>query len=293
MPESQSAVRLGLAAGLFALLALWEWRAPRREAARGGRWSGNLGLLAIDLIAVRLVAPTAAFGAALLAAQRGWGLLPLLGLPDWVAVLASIVALDLVIYTQHVVFHHVPLLWRLHRVHHADTALDVTTGVRFHPLEILCSLAIKVAAVLALGAPALAVVAFEVLLNAAAMFNHSNVALPPRLEAVARWFIVTPQMHAVHHSALRCETDSNFGFNLPWWDRLFGTYRATPAADDVVIGLPDFRDASERTLLRLLTQPFRRGSTSVQAAEDPDQGQDRNRHAEQPEQKISSHVSPL
>ena len=269
-PESQIAVRLGLAAGLFVLLALWEWCAPRREAGRGGRWSGNLGLLAVDLIAVRLVAPTAAVGAALLAAQHGWGLLPLLHVPYWAAVLASIVALDLVIYTQHVVFHHVPLLWRVHRVHHADTALDVTTGLRFHPVEILLSLAIKVAAVLALGAPALAVIVFEVLLNATAMLNHSNVALPQRLEPVARWLVVTPQMHEVHHSAERRETDSNFGFNLPWWDRLFGTYRARPAADEVVIGLPDFREASERTLLRLMTQPFRRGAMSVQAAEDPE-----------------------
>jgi sterol desaturase/sphingolipid hydroxylase (fatty acid hydroxylase superfamily) len=206
--------------------------------------------------------------------------------PYWPAVLVGIVALDLVIYAQHMAFHHVPVLWRLHRVHHADTELDVTTGLRFHPFEILLSLAIKVAAVLALGAPALAVVAFEVLLNATAMFNHSNVALPPRLEPLARWLVVTPQMHEVHHSADRRETDSNFGFNLPWWDRLFGTYRAAPAAGDdgVVIGLPDFREPAERTLLRLLTQPFRRGAASMQAAEGPDQQQDRNRHAEQPEQ---------
>jgi sterol desaturase/sphingolipid hydroxylase (fatty acid hydroxylase superfamily) len=287
-PESQIAIRLGAAAGLFALLALWEWRAPhrRREAGRGGRWFGNLGLLAVDMIAVRLIAPTAAVGAALLAAHNGWGLLPLLHVPYWPAVLVSIVALDLVIYAQHMAFHHVPVLWRLHRVHHADTELDVTTGLRFHPFEILLSLAIKVAAVLALGAPALAVVAFEVLLNATAMFNHSNVALPPRLEPLARWLVVTPQMHEVHHSADRRETDSNFGFNLPWWDRLFGTYRAAPAAGDdgVVIGLPDFREPAERTLLRLLTQPFRRGAASMQAAEGPDQQQDRNRHAEQPEQ---------
>jgi sterol desaturase/sphingolipid hydroxylase (fatty acid hydroxylase superfamily) len=257
-PETQIAVRLGLAAGLFALLALWEWRAPLRrlEAGRRSRWSGNLGLLIVDLVAVRLIAPTAAVWAALVAARHGWGLLPLLHVPYWPGAFASIVVLDLVIYAQHMAFHHVPVLWRLHRVHHADTELDVTTGLRFHPFEILLSLAVKVAAVLALGAPALAVIVFEVLLNATAMFNHSNVALPPRLEPFARWLVVTPQMHEVHHSALRHETDSNFGFNLPWWDRLFGTYRAAPAAD-VVIGLPDFRAPSERTLQRLLTQPFR------------------------------------
>ena len=294
-PETQIAVRLGLAAGLFALLALWEWRAPHRRhvAGRGSRWSGNLGLLAVDLIVVRLIAPTAAVGAALIAARNGWGLLPLLDVPYWPAVLTSIVALDLVIYAQHMAFHHVPVLWRVHRVHHADTELDVTTGLRFHPFEILLSLAIKVAAVLALGAPALAVVVFEVLLNATAMFNHSNVALPPRLEPLVRWLVVTPQMHEVHHSAERRETDSNFGFNLPWWDRLFGTYRAAPAADIVVIGLPAFRAASERKLLRLLTQPFRRAATSVQAAEGPDRQQDRFGHAEQPEQQTSSQVLPL
>ena len=281
-PESQIAIRLGVAAGLFALLALWEWHVPHRprETGWGGRWFGNLGLLAVDLIVVRLIAPAAAVGAALIAARNGWGLLPHLDVPYWPAVLVSIVVLDLVIYAQHMAFHHVPVLWRLHRVHHADTELDVTTGLRFHPLEILLSLAIKVAAVLALGAPALAVVVFEVLLNATAMFNHCNVALPHWLEPLARWLIVTPEMHEVHHSAERRETDSNFGFNLPWWDRLFGTYRAA-AASDVVIGLPDFREASERKLLRLLTQPFRRVVVSVQVAEGPDRQQE------------SSHVSPL
>ncbi|HXD44043.1 MAG TPA: sterol desaturase family protein [Pseudolabrys sp.] len=259
-PQVEIAVRLGAAVSLFAALALWEWRAPRRRlaAGRSGRWFGNLGLLAVDLVAVRFLTPTAAVGAALLAARNGWGLLPLLGVPLWPAAAVSVVALDLVVWAQHYVFHRVPLLWRLHRVHHADIDIDVTTGLRFHPLEILLSLVIKIAAVIALGAPAGAVVVFEVLLNATSMFNHSNVALPAWAEPAARWIIVTPQMHEVHHSVERGETDSNFGFNLPWWDRLFGTYRAKPAAGDkVVIGLPVFRDAPERTLLRLLTQPFR------------------------------------
>jgi sterol desaturase/sphingolipid hydroxylase (fatty acid hydroxylase superfamily) len=260
-PQAEIAVRLGIAATLFAALALWEWRAPRRRLAVGrwGRWFGNLGILAVDLVAVRLLVPTAAVGVALLAAERGWGLLPALGAPYWPAAILSVIALDLTIWAQHYVFHHVPVLWRLHRVHHADIEIDVSTGVRFHPLEIVVSLMIKMTAVAAIGAPAAAVVAFEVLLNATSMFNHSNVALPAWAEPLARWVIVTPQMHEVHHSAERAETDSNFGFNLPWWDRLFGTYRATPAAgDDVVIGLPVFRDARERKLLRLLTQPFRR-----------------------------------
>ncbi|MCF8478020.1 MAG: sterol desaturase family protein [Pseudolabrys sp.] len=263
-------------------MALWEWAAPRRHLAAGRRprWPGNLGILAIDIVAVRLLAPITAVGMALIAAEQGWGLFALLGLPYWAAFVLGVIALDLVIYTQHVVFHHVPLLWRLHRMHHADTDIDVTTGLRFHPLEILISLAIKIAAVAALGVPALAVVAFEVLLNATAMFNHSNVALPRWLDRPARWIIVTPQMHQVHHSIVRAETDSNFGFNLPWWDRMFGTYRAEPAAGErgLVIGLPVFRDVAERGILRLLTQPFRAGKRLVQAAENPNQRQDRQRN---------------
>jgi len=210
-------------------------------------------------VAVRLLVPATAVGVALIATTRGWGLIAMLGLPAWAAVVVGVIALDLVIYTQHVVFHHVPVLWRLHRMHHADLDIDVSTGVRFHPLEILLSLAIKMAAVLALGVPALAVLLFEVLLNATSMFNHSNVALPPRLEPIARWLVVTPQMHQVHHSIERAETDSNFGFNLPWWDRLFGTYRAKPAAGEerMTIGLPIFRNVAELAIVRLLTQPFR------------------------------------
>ncbi len=260
-PSLEIAVRVGCYAVVFAGMALWEWLAPRRRltVGRRRRWPGNLGILAIDIIAVRLLVPTAAVGVALIAAARGWGLFNLLGLPAWAAIPVGVVALDLVIYVQHVVFHHVPLLWRLHRMHHADLDIDVTTGVRFHPLEILLSLAIKMAAVLALGVPAPAVLIFEVLLNATSMFNHSNVALPPRLDTVARWIVVTPQMHQVHHSILRAETDSNFGFNLPWWDRLFGTYRAKPAAGEqgMTIGLPIFRDVAELRIMRLLTQPFR------------------------------------
>ncbi len=260
-PSLEIAVRAGAAAAVFACLVLWEWLAPRRRlnAGRRPRWPGNLGILAIDMVAVRLLVPTAAVGVALFAAARGWGLFPLLGLPGWAAIIAGVIALDLVIYAQHVVFHHVPVLWRLHRMHHADLDIDVTTGVRFHPLEILLSLAIKMVAVTVLGVPALAVLIFEVLLNATSMFNHSNVALPPRVEPVARWIVVTPQMHQVHHSAQRAETDSNFGFNLPWWDRLFGTYRAEPAAGerDMKIGLPIFRDVADSTVVHLLTQPFR------------------------------------
>jgi sterol desaturase/sphingolipid hydroxylase (fatty acid hydroxylase superfamily) len=260
-PSLEIAVRVASYAVVFAGMALWEWFAPRRTltVGRRPRWPGNLGILAADIIAVRLLVPTAAVGVALIAATRGWGLFNLAGLPAWAAVVIGVIALDFVIYTQHYVFHHVPAFWRLHRMHHADLDIDVTTGVRFHPLEILLSLAIKMAAVVALGIPALAVLIFEVLLNATSMFNHSNVALPPRLERIARWIVVTPQMHQVHHSIVRAETDSNFGFNLPWWDRLFGTYRARPAAGEqgVVIGLPIFRDPGELRLDRMLAQPFR------------------------------------
>jgi sterol desaturase/sphingolipid hydroxylase (fatty acid hydroxylase superfamily) len=260
-PSLEIVIRVGGAAVVFAAMALWEWFAPCRKLSigRSPRWLGNLGILAIDVIAVRLLVPTAAVGVALIAAERGWGLFPLLGLPAWAAIVAGVIALDLVIYTQHYVFHHVPALWRLHRMHHADLDIDVTTGVRFHPLEILLSLAIKMAAVVALGVPAIAVLVFEVLLNATSMFNHSNVALPPRLDVIARWIVVTPQMHQVHHSIERAETDSNFGFNLPWWDRLFGTYCAKPAAGEqgMTVGLPIFRDMAELRIVRLLTQPFR------------------------------------
>src|SRR5512141_3061256 len=262
MPVSfEIAVRVGCYVVVFASMALWEWWAPRRalRVGRSPRWPGNLGILAVDIVAVRLLVPTAAVGVALIAAERGWGLFNLIGLPEWAPILIGVIALDLIIYTQHVVFHHVPTLWRLHRMHHADLDIDVTTGVRFHPLEILLSLAIKMAMVAALGVPALAVLIFEVLLNATSMFNHSNVALPSWLEPIARWIVVTPQMHQVHHSIVRDETDSNFGFNLPWWDRLFGTYRAQPEAGHtgMTIGIPIFRDPGELRIDRMLTQPFR------------------------------------
>jgi len=260
-PSLEIAVRVAGAAVVFGGMALWEWLAPRRalSVGRTPRWPGNLGILALDILTVRLLVPTTAVGVALIAAERGWGLFSLADLPPWAALVLGVIALDLVIYTQHVVFHHVPVLWRLHRMHHADLDIDVTTGLRFHPLEILLSLAIKMAAVVALGVPAMAVLIFEVLLNATAMFNHSNVALPGRLEPIARWIVVTPQMHLVHHSIAREETDSNFGFNLPWWDRLFGTYRAKPAAGEqaMTIGLPIFREVAESRIVRLLTQPFR------------------------------------
>jgi sterol desaturase/sphingolipid hydroxylase (fatty acid hydroxylase superfamily) len=254
-------LRLSAFAGIFALMALWELRAERRrqQIGRARRWPGNLGIVAIDTLLVRLVFPTAAVGVALLAEARGWGLFQNLALPYALAVIASVILLDLVIYLQHVLFHAIPVLWRLHRVHHADLEFDVTTGIRFHPIEILLSMALKLGAVVALGTPAVAVLIFEVLLNATSMFNHANVRIPERIDRVLRWIVVTPDMHRVHHSALPRETNSNFGFNLPWWDRLFGTYRAQPRAghERMTLGIEQFRDPGELRLDRLLTQPFR------------------------------------
>jgi sterol desaturase/sphingolipid hydroxylase (fatty acid hydroxylase superfamily) len=216
-------------------------------------------LLAIDTMLVRLLAPGAVVGVALLAEDRGWGLFNAVALPPWAGVVLAVMLLDLLVYFQHVMFHAVPALWRLHRVHHADLDFDLTTGIRFHPIEILASLGIKSAAVAAMGAPAIAVLVFEVLLNGTAMFNHANASLPPRFERWVRWIVVTPDMHRVHHSVRYEESSSNFGFSLPWWDRLFGTYRAQPRAghDAMTIGVDAFRDPRELRLDRLLAQPFR------------------------------------
>ena len=254
-------IRISGFALVFAAMALWEVAAPRRRltAGRKPRWPGNLGILIIDALAVRILIPTAAVGAALLAAGRGWGLLHMAGLRLSVAALLGFLVLDLAIYGQHVLFHKVPVLWRMHRMHHADLDIDVTTGVRFHPFEILISMGIKIAVVIAFGIPVVAVLLFEVALNATSMFNHGNVSMPAALDRVLRRLVVTPDMHRVHHSILRDETDSNFGFNLPWWDWLFGTYRAAPRAghDGMTVGLPIFRNPVELRIDRLLTQPFR------------------------------------
>lgn len=254
-------VRLGIFAGTFVAMAAWEILAPRREQGigRNARWPGNIGIVILDTMLVRLVLPITAVGLALIAEAQGWGLFHALSLPYWAKVLLAIVVLDLAIYLQHVLFHAVPMLWRLHRMHHADQEIDVTTGARFHPVEILLSMGIKLGVVAALGTPALAVLIFEVLLNATSMFNHSNVRMPAWLDRMVRWVIVTPDMHRVHHSIVARETNSNFGFNLPWWDRLLGTYQDQPAAghEAMTIGIEQFRDLGEQRLDRMLTQPFR------------------------------------
>jgi sterol desaturase/sphingolipid hydroxylase (fatty acid hydroxylase superfamily) len=261
MMEFEGLIRLTAFAGVFGAVALWETLSPRRKSslARRARWPGNLGLLLVDAVVLRLLAPGAAVAVALTAAAGGWGLLNVLALPGWLAILLGVVLLDAAMYFQHVMFHAVPTLWRLHRVHHADLDFDVTTGVRFHPFEILVSTAIKCAVVAAMGAPAVAVLAFEVLLNAAAMFNHANASVPEHVERWLRWIVVTPDVHRVHHSVQYDESSSNFGFNLSWWDRLFGTYRAQPRTDHagMVIGVDAFRSADDLRLARLLVQPLR------------------------------------
>lgn len=256
----EAAIRLGFFVGTLAAMAAWELIAPRRvlNTSKAARWRANLGMVAIDTLAARLLIPVTAVGMAALAAESGWGLLNQLALPAWLAIILGVAALDFAIYLQHVMFHAVPAFWRLHRVHHSDLDFDVTTGVRFHPIEILLSLGIKLAAVAALGPAPLAVVLFEILLNATSLFNHGNVRLPVKVDRWLRLLVVTPEMHRVHHSALRRETDSNFGFNLPWWDRLLGTYRAQPEAGHLGmrIGLDTFRDPARLDLGSLLLQPF-------------------------------------
>jgi sterol desaturase/sphingolipid hydroxylase (fatty acid hydroxylase superfamily) len=257
----ESAVRLGGFAGVLLAMALWETLAPRRRltVGRGMRWLSNLGLATINTLSTRFLAPTGAVGVAVLAEQNGWGLFNYAAGPAWLAVVASVVILDLVIYFQHVLFHAVPLLWRLHKVHHADLDFDATTGVRFHVIEIVLSLGIKAVAIIVLGAPALAVLIFEVALNATSLFNHGNVKLPAWLDRLLRLVVVTPDMHRVHHSVIPRETNSNFGFNLPWWDWLFGTFKAQPVEghEGMTVGLEQYRDEQVADRLHwMLLLPF-------------------------------------
>ena len=254
-------LRLGSFLAIFTLMALWELAAPRRTPrfSRAKRWPHNLALLCVDVAVLRIVAPGAAIAVAVAGETHGWGILNAAHLSPWLAVPLAVLFLDLAIYFQHVTLHAVPVLWRLHRVHHTDLDFDVTTGTRFHPVEILLSTGFKCAAVAAVGAPAFAVLAFEMLLNATAVFNHSNARMPATLDRALRWLVVTPDMHRVHHSVLHNESSSNFGFNSPWWDRLFGTYRAQPANghDVMTIGVDAFREPGDVRLDRLLVQPLR------------------------------------
>jgi sterol desaturase/sphingolipid hydroxylase (fatty acid hydroxylase superfamily) len=257
---SETAVRFGCFAGVLVLMALGEMIAPRRRltAKKPVRWFSNLALVGLNAIMLRILVPLGASGVAILLQERGWGILNVIVLPTWAAVLLSVIVLDFVIYLQHVLFHAVPVLWRLHMVHHADLDFDVTTGLRFHTIEILLSMLIKLAAIAVLGPPPVAVLMFEVLLNATAMFNHSNVRLPLWLDRVLRRIVVTPDMHRVHHSVIARETNSNFGFNLPWWDLLLGTYRSQPADghEGMTIGLSQLRNKRVTYLHWMLALPF-------------------------------------
>jgi len=246
---NEKPVRMSFFFGILAVMAVWEILAPRRAltVSKSVRWINNLGLVFFNSFLIRVLFPAAAVGVAAFAADNGWGLLNYYQIPFALAVVLSVVAMDFIIYLQHVLVHAVPMLWRLHRVHHADPDYDVTTGARFHPIEIILSMGIKFATIVVLGPPVVAVVIFEVVLNAMAMFNHGNVGLPLGLDRVLRWLLVTPDMHRVHHSVEDDEANSNFGFNLSWWDRLFGTYRDQPRGgqEGMVIGIHKFRTPKE------------------------------------------------
>lgn len=254
-------IRLSFFFGIFAVMAVWEILSPRRKltVSKGLRWANNLGLIFLNTVILRLLFPTAAVGVALFAQQQGWGLLNYYQLPFTLTIIIAVITMDFVIYLQHVMVHAIPVLWRLHRVHHADLDYDVTTGARFHTIEIILSMLIKFTTIIVLGPPVVAVVIFEVLLNATAMFNHGNIYIPEKIDRVLRLFVVTPDMHRVHHSVHAPLTNSNFGFNLPWWDRLFGTYVAQPLEGhtEMEIGLDDFRDPKQvNTLPGMLMLPF-------------------------------------
>jgi sterol desaturase/sphingolipid hydroxylase (fatty acid hydroxylase superfamily) len=260
MTENELTIRLIFFFGIFTVMALWEFKAPKRPLllSRKLRWSNNLGLLVVNSILLRIFFPTAAVGFALQAEAKGWGLFNQLGLPSWLVILCSVILLDLAIYWQHRLFHRIPMLWQYHQVHHADLDYDVTTATRFHPIEILLSMVIKMVAIMLIGAPALAVMLFEIILNGCAMFNHGNVQLPASIDKVVRTILVTPDMHRVHHSVVQSEHDSNYGFNLSIWDRLFGSYVAQPAAGHLgmEIGLKRYRDPKKQLITELLRMPF-------------------------------------
>ena len=257
----EAAIRLGFFSGILGIMSLWELAAPRRvlTVPKLLRWINNIGIVVINSFLLRIIFPSAAMGVSVFAQKHGWGLFNHFRLPYWVAVVLSVVALDFIIYLQHVMFHAIPVFWRIHRMHHTDLDFDVTTGIRFHPMEILLSMLIKSAGVVVLGPPVLGVIIFEVALNATSMFNHSNVRMLRGVDRIFRWFVVTPDMHRVHHSIEERETNSNFGFNLPWWDRLLGTYRNQPRMgyEGMTIGLEEFRDKKRCVMLPgMLSIPF-------------------------------------
>lgn len=257
----ETTIRLTSFIIVFAILAIWELLSPRRPltVSKGLRWFSNLSITVINPALLRLIMPIMPAYMAIMAQERGWGLFNYqLGIPYWLAVTISVLALDCLIYVQHIVFHRFSLLWRLHSMHHTDIDLDVTSGLRFHPIEIILSMIIKLIAVILLGAPMLSVIIFEVVLNATSMFEHTNGYIPPALDRILRLILVTPDMHRVHHSVIRSENNSNFGFSLSLWDRLFRTYVAQPSAGhmEMIIGLSKYQDTENLKLLRMLYHPF-------------------------------------
>ncbi len=246
---------------VLVLMVLLESLFPRKQRVqpRQHRWFTNLGLVFIDSVIVRLVLPVAAIGVAEFAGNKGWGLFNLLPGPAWLEIIIAIVLLDMLIYWQHVASHLIPVLWRVHQVHHLDRDIDTTTGIRFHPIEILLSMLFKMVCVLVLGPAAVAVFLFEVILNASAMFNHANLLLPKSVDRALRYIVVTPDMHRVHHSIKASETNSNYGFSLSVWDRLFGSYIAQPEAghEAMVIGLPGHQTNQPSSLLWCLMRPVK------------------------------------
>lgn len=264
---NESNLRVLVFLSMLILIGLLEWLAPRREIAlsRRLRWTNNLAIVALDTITVRIVFPLLAVGVAQLAHDNGWGVFNILELPAGLSIVISVILLDLAIYLQHLVFHAVPVLWRLHRMHHADTGFDLSTGLRFHPLEILLSMVIKLAVVVLFGVPAVAVMLFEIILSSTAIFNHGNVKLPLKWEAKIRWFLVTPDMHRIHHSVYPVEFNSNFGFSLSCWDRIFGTYTVAPkdGHQSMQIGLAEFRTRRDHWLDKMLLQPWDDGRSQV------------------------------
>jgi len=259
--DHEETIRSSFFFGILLVMGLWEILAPRRKLtiSKAVRWGNNLGIVFLNSFLLRLVFPAAALGVAIFVNENGWGLLNYYSVPDWLAIVVTIVALDFIVYLQHVLVHAVPALWRLHRMHHADLDFDVTTGSRFHPIEIFLSMLIKFSAIVVLGAPVIAVFIFEIVLNLTAMFNHANARLPIGLDRILRLFVVTPDMHRVHHSVEDDEANSNFGFNLPWWDRLFGTYRDQPrdGHEGMTIGIHKHREPKQVSWLPgMLMLPF-------------------------------------
>lgn len=258
--QNEAVIRLGCFLGIFVAVAVAEGFFPRRRltTSKSSRWIANIGIVIFNTVLLRLLVPAGAVGVAAWVGYHGWGVLNNVPLPYWFEVLIAVIVLDFVIYLQHVMFHAVPTFWRLHMMHHADMDFDLTTGTRFHPLEIVVSMLIKISAVMVIGPPVLGVIIFEILLNGTAMFNHGNLKVPLGVDRILRLFVVTPDMHRVHHSVFPSETNSNFGFNLPWWDRLMGTYRPQPSRghDGMTIGLNQFRDPGRLTLPWLFVMPF-------------------------------------